>query len=114
MQFRTSHQAAAGDSDKAGIFGVSKLPENELLTWGCGTRVVPQNMQLIAMPGDVFRLDRYLILQAGIEGGSVGELDMDLGTVLAVLVDGQYADYFVGKFFTFDHRFSRGSSVVRL
>ena len=66
------------------------------------------------MPGNVLRFDRDLILEAGTECGAVGELNVDFGTVLAVFVDGEDADHFVGKFFTFDHRFSRGSSVVRL
>jgi hypothetical protein len=38
---------------------------------------------------------------------------MDFWPVLAVFVDGEDADHFVGKFFTFNHRFSRGFSVVR-
>ena len=70
-------------------------------------------MQLIAMPGNVLRFDRDLVLEAGTECSAVGELNVDFGTVLAVFVDGEDADHFVGKFFTFNHRFSRGFSVVR-
>ena len=70
-------------------------------------------MQLIAMPGNVLRFDRDLVLEAGTECSAVGELNVDFGTVLAVFVDGEDADHFVGKFFTFNHRFFRGFSVVR-
>ena len=60
------------------------------------------------MPGAVFRLDRNLILKTGTEGRPVGEFYMDLGTILAVFVDGEDSYDFVRKLFTFDHRFSRG------
>ena len=70
-------------------------------------------MQLIAMPGNVLRFDRDLVLQAGTESSAVGELNMDFWPVLAVFVDGEDADHFVGKFFTFNHRFFRRFSVVR-
>jgi hypothetical protein len=63
-------------------------------------------VQLIAMPGNVLRFDGDLVLEAGTEGSAVGELNVDFGTVLAVFVDGEDADHFVGKFFTFNHRFS--------
>jgi hypothetical protein len=65
-------------------------------------------MQLIAMPGAVFCLDRNLTLETGTKSSPVGEFYMDLGTILAVFVDGEYSYYFVRKLFTFDHRFSRG------
>ena len=65
-------------------------------------------MQLIALPGAVFRLDRDLILETGTEGSPVGEFDMDLGAISAVFIDGEGAYDFVRKLFTFDHRFSRG------
>lgn len=65
-------------------------------------------MQLIAMPGAVFRLDRDLILETGTKGSPVGEFYMDLGTILAVFVYSEDAYDFVRKLFTFDHRFSRG------
>ena len=65
------------------------------------------------MPGNVLRFDGDLVLEAGTECSAVGELNVDFGTVLAVFVDGEDADHFVGKFFTFNHRFFRGFSVVR-
>jgi hypothetical protein len=70
-------------------------------------------MQLVAMPGNVLRFDGDLVLEAGTESSAVGELNMDFWPVLAVFIDGEDADHFVGKFFTFNHRFFRVFSVVR-
>lgn len=52
---------------------------------------------------DVLSLYRNVCSHASAEGSAISERDMHLGTVYAILEDGQLAHDFAGEFVTCDH-----------
>jgi hypothetical protein len=75
-------------------------------TRGRRTGVVLKDSRFPALISHVLRLDRDIIFHADAKGSAVGELDVDLGTIGAVLEYGEETHDFGGKFFAFNHSFS--------
>jgi hypothetical protein len=76
------------------------------LATGRRTGVVLKDSRFPALISNVLRLDRDIIFHTDAKGSAVGELDVDLGTVAAVLKYGEVAHDFGGKYFAFNHSFS--------
>jgi hypothetical protein len=62
-----------------------------------------QDARLTALIMDVLCLNRNACSHASAEGRAISESDMYLGTVCAILEDGQLTHDFAGKFVTCNH-----------
>jgi len=77
------------------------------LTRNCRTGVVLEHLRLSTLILNALRFEGNGGLETGEEGRVIGEFDVDLGAIAAILVEVANPDHFAGKFFALNHGVSR-------